>query len=178
MSASLLKPSEVASGIKNHLVLDVRNPEEFSSAHIPFSILLPLPQLTPDAVRRMLHPGQRCILVCHAGTRATNAARILSSAGIENLAVMEGGIEAWKTAGLPVRTGAEGISIQSQTRVISGGMVLSGMILGYYSNPGWYLLSGFVGVGLIFAGVTGWCGVSLLLSKLPWNRDKDCLCSN
>ena len=178
MSTSLLKPSEVASGIKNHLVLDVRNPEEFSSAHIPSSILLPLPQLTPDAVRRMLHLGQRCILVCHAGTRATNAAGILSSAGIENLAVMEGGMEAWKLAGLPVNTGEEGLSIQSQTRVISGGMVLSGLILGHYFNPGWYFLSGFVGVGLIFAGMTGWCGMSLLLAKLPWNRDKSCLCSN
>ena len=177
MSISFIKPADVARDTKNHLIIDVRTPEEHATGHIQSSVLLPLPKLTPEAVRGMLHSGQSCVLVCHAGTRAAKAVALLSEAGIENLAVMEGGMEAWKSTGLPVKKGVEGISIQSQTRVISGAMVLSGLLLGHYLNPAWYFLSGFVGVGLIFAGVTGFCGMSVLLARLPWNRDKECPCS-
>lgn len=31
-------------------------------------------------------------------------------------------------------------------------------------------LSAFVGAGLVFAGVTGFCGLGLLLSAMPWNK--------
>lgn len=178
MSTLFIKPTDAARGTKNHFIIDVRNPDEYRTEHIHTSVLLPLPKLTAEAVRGMLPSGKRCILVCKAGTRASNAAEILSSGGVEDVSVMEGGMEAWKAAGLPIKSGDEGISIQSQTRVISGVMVLSGLLLGYFFDPRWYFLSGFVGVGLIFAGVTGFCGMSVLLAKLPWNRNKDCLCSN
>ena len=178
MSIPFIQPADVARDTKKHLIIDVRTPEEYSTGNIRSSVLLPLPKLTPEAVRRILHPGQLCVLVCHAETRAAKAASLLSAAGIEHLAVMEGGMEAWKSAGLPMKNEKEGISIQSQTRVISGGMVLSGLLLGHFRDPSWYFLSGFVGVGLIFAGVTGFCGMSQLLARLPWNRDKECLCSN
>jgi hypothetical protein len=32
------------------------------------------------------------------------------------------------------------------------------------------MLSGFVGAGLVFAGVTGFCGMARLLALMPWNR--------
>ena len=31
-------------------------------------------------------------------------------------------------------------------------------------------LSAFVGAGLVFAGLSDWCGMGLLLARMPWNR--------
>jgi hypothetical protein len=43
-------------------------------------------------------------------------------------------------------------------------------VLGYSVSSGFFLLSGFVGAGLLFAGVTGFCGMARLLKVMPWNR--------
>ena len=64
------------------------------------------------------------------------------------------------------------ISIERQVRIGAGTMVLAGVLLGHYVYPGWYFLSGFIGCGLIFAGITDWCGMGLLLAKMPWNQTK------
>ncbi|MEI6375859.1 MAG: hypothetical protein WCO97_01540 [bacterium] len=44
------------------------------------------------------------------------------------------------------------------------------MILGFLISPAFFGLSAFVGVGLIFAGITDWRGMGLLLACAPWNR--------
>lgn len=49
-------------------------------------------------------------------------------------------------------------------------MVLLGVIVGTLVHPAFYGLSAFVGAGLIFAGVTDWCGMGLLLARAPWNQ--------
>jgi hypothetical protein len=46
----------------------------------------------------------------------------------------------------------------------------AGVVLGALVHPGFYGLSGFVGAGLVFAGVTGFCGMARLLALAPWNR--------
>jgi len=51
---------------------------------------------------------------------------------------------------------------------------LSGVLLVYFVHPGFIGLSAFVGAGLVFAGVTDWCGMGLLLAKLPWNQKSGC----
>jgi rhodanese-related sulfurtransferase len=177
MNITLIKPSEVSACDSATLFLDVRNPDEYEQGHIASSVLLPLPQVDPVVVRRMLPEAQRCVVVCKAGTRAQKAAQILADSGISQLMVLEGGMDAWTSAGLPVIQGSAGISIQSQTRFIAGFMVLLGVLLGVIVNKNWLYLSGFVGCGLMLAGLTGWCGLSLLLSKMPWNRNKACSCS-
>lgn len=57
-----------------------------------------------------------------------------------------------------------------QVQIAAGGLALLGVVLGYGVNSGFFLLSGFVGAGLLFAGVTGFCGMARLLDKMPWNR--------
>ena len=177
MNVSSIPPAEAHVCGDGPLFLDVRNPDEYEEGHIASSVLLPLPQLNPLAVRRMMREGQRCVVVCKAGMRARKAAQILSEGGIGNLQILEGGMDAWANAGLPVNRGSEGVSIQSQTRFIAGLMVLIGVLLGVFVDRNWLYLSGFVGCGLMLAGLTGWCGLSLLLSKMPWNRNKACTCS-
>jgi DUF2892 family protein len=48
--------------------------------------------------------------------------------------------------------------------------VLLGMLLGFLVSPEFYLLSAFIGAGLLFAGISGWCGMAKLLGLMPWNR--------
>lgn len=177
MNPSLATLAQACSCGPETLILDVRNPDEYGSGHIAGSVLLPLPQVEPTVVARMLQGGRLCILVCKAGLRAQRAAQILADAGLPNLSVLEGGMDAWCAAGLPVKRGDKGVSIQSQTRTIAGLMVLAGALLGLFVNKNWTYLSAFAGCGLIVAGLTGWCGMSVLLSKMPWNRNKACTCS-
>jgi rhodanese-related sulfurtransferase len=85
--------------------------------------------------------------------------------------VIEGGTEAWASLGLPVEgTGRKTISIERQVRIGAGALVLTGVILGFLVNPGYFSLSAFVGAGLLFAGITDWCSMGLLLARAPWNR--------
>jgi hypothetical protein len=48
--------------------------------------------------------------------------------------------------------------------------VLLGVALGALVSPAFYILAGFVGVGLTFAGATGFCGMARLFALMPWNR--------
>jgi rhodanese-related sulfurtransferase len=57
-----------------------------------------------------------------------------------------------------------------QVQIAAGSLVLLGVILSHTVASGWIWLSGFVGAGLIFAGVSGFCGLARLLAALPWNR--------
>lgn len=169
--------SPIGASLSNALFLDVREPYEYAQGHIASSVLLPLAQVNPTVVGRMLQGDRRCIVVCKGGTRAQKAAQMLAEAGIPNLSVLEGGMDAWTAAGLPLKSGSGGISIQSQTRTIAGCMVLAGALLGMFVDRNWAYLAAFAGCGLIVAGLTGWCGMSVFLSKMPWNRNKACTCS-
>ncbi len=54
-------------------------------------------------------------------------------------------------------------------QIAAGGLTLLGVILGYTVHGGFFLISGFVGAGLMLAGMTGFCGMARLLEKMPWN---------
>lgn len=85
--------------------------------------------------------------------------------------MLEGGIEARKEAGLPVaRDSNQPIEIMRQVQIAAGSLVLIGVVLGALLHPAFYGLAGFVGAGLLFAGLSGWCGMAKLLALMPWNR--------
>jgi len=93
------------------------------------------------------------------------------AAGYPSVHVVEGGTQAWVAAGLPVVKGTKSaISIERQVRIGAGSLVLLGIILGVFVNPALLALPALIGAGLIFAGVSDWCGMGLLLARAPWNR--------
>ena len=49
-------------------------------------------------------------------------------------------------------------------------LLAAGVALGVFVSPWFLILPAFVGCGLMFAGITGWCGMALLLAKMPWNK--------
>jgi len=150
------------------VVVDVREPDEHREAHLRGSVCVPLSSFDPARVPTP--EGKRVVLHCRSGTRSTDAAGRLLACGWPEVTQLEGGIEAWKKSGLPVeRTPGATISIQRQVQITAGSLVVAGAALGYLVSPWFYLLSAFVGAGLVFAGVTNTCGMAALLGRMPWN---------
>ena len=87
--------------------------------------------------------------------------------------LMEGGLEAWKSAGLPIAADKSApMEINRQVQITAGSLVLIGVLLSVFVNPAFVWLSAFIGAGLTFAGLSGWCGMGLLLASAPWNTRK------
>ncbi|MFD1333933.1 rhodanese-like domain-containing protein, partial [Methylopila musalis] len=108
---------------------------------------------------------------CASGVRARKAAERLVAAGFTQVEVVEGGLAAWRTAGLPVTEGQGGvISLERQVRIAAGSLVVLGVLIAATLTSWGLLLAGFVGAGLVFAGVTDTCGLGLLLARATWNR--------
>ena len=63
------------------------------------------------------------------------------------------------------------LSIERQVRIGAGALVLLGLILAFFIHPIFLAISAFVAAGLIFAGVTNFCGMALLLMRAPWNAN-------
>ena len=169
-------PSEVArmrAEGRPFELIDVRTPAEYASVHAEGARLVPLDALDPKAVlasRRS--PGDApVLLICRSGARAAKACEAFAAAGIPGVSVVEGGTDAWERAGLPVVRGpGKVISLERQVRIAAGSLVLLGAALAALVHPAFIGLSAFVGAGLVFAGVTDWCGMGLLLARMPWNQ--------
>lgn len=158
-------------------LIDVRTPAEFSSVHVPGAKLLPLDGLDCRAAlaARATAPGAPLYVLCHSGARAAKAAAKFGEAGFENCVVVEGGTQAWAEAGLPVERGARRVlPLDRQLQVTLGSIVLAGVLLAQFANPAWIWLSGFVGAGLVFAGLSGICMMRSLIAKMPWNQGASC----
>lgn len=153
-------------------VLDVRTPAEFGAAHVPQAHNIPLDSLDPEALYAAgrLPRDEPVYLLCQSGGRATKAAEKFAAAGFAQAVVVVGGTSGWETAGLPITRGKAFIGIERQVRIAAGSLVLLGVILSFAVHPYFIGLSAFVGAGLVFAGLSDWCGMGLLLAKAPWNQ--------
>lgn len=163
-------PAEVSPIASEVLLLDVRTPAEFRQAHVAGSVLHPLSDLDPAVVAEWARDKAGCVVVCRSGGRASQAAGKLAAAGITQLQILEGGVSAWEKAGLPLERGETAISLERQVRIVAGALALTGALLAYFVHPGWGALPAFVGAGLMFAGITDWCGMGQILGRMPWNR--------
>jgi hypothetical protein len=111
------------------------------------------------------------VLVCKAGSRAEKARQLLAAKGFVELMVLEGGMDGWRTEGRPVKTTArQPWSMERQVRIVAGLLVMVTLSLGLAVSKLWLIGTGFVGTGLIFAGVSDICMMASLLGRLPWNR--------
>lgn len=151
------------------VLIDVRTDIERAEIHAVGSVHIPLDRLNPQDVLKQ-YDGKIIACICKAGNRSPRAIQTLLQAGATRVANVVGGTEAWARAGLPVERQSRVIPLERQVLIAAGMLVLLGVVGGYTMHPWGFLLSGFVGAGLVFAGMTGFCGMGLLLAKMPWNR--------
>lgn len=168
MSLTPLSPADAhrAQGCGARLI-DIRGADEHARERIPGAIHLPL-----ERIAEWVDDGQPVIFHCRSGMRTgTHAARLAEAAGAAPAFLLAGGIDAWRQAGLAtIVDRAQPLEVMRQVQMIAGALVLSGVLLGVFAAPAFFALSGFVGAGLLFAGITGWCGMAKLLRIMPWNR--------
>ncbi|MGF1657386.1 MAG: rhodanese-like domain-containing protein [Verrucomicrobiales bacterium] len=172
---SALSPLQAQPILNQTLLLDVRSPAEFEEAHIPGSHLIPLDQFESDAVRALAKNHEHCLIICRSGNRAQQAAKKLGE--LDSVAILDGGILAWEAAGLPLNRGQKTMSLERQVRIAAGALVVTGVLLATLVNPWWMALSGFVGAGLVFAGITDTCGMGMLIARMPWNQRQAACCT-
>jgi rhodanese-related sulfurtransferase len=145
-------------------LVDIRNPDEFARARLPGAENRPVDSLTP------VEGDQPVIFLCRSGMRTQANADKLAACCAEGY-LLEGGLEGWRKAGLPVEEDRKApLEIMRQVQITAGSLVLLGVLLGWLLSPAWFGLAAFVGAGLVFAGTTGWCGMANLLALMPWNR--------
>lgn len=152
----------------DEILIDVCTPAEYKGGHISEAKNIPLAQV--GEVAGKLKGIGTVYVNCGSGARSKQACDILSEHGVKVVNV-EGGLSAWLKEGLEVKkTGRGTIPIIRQVMITAGSLVLLGVILGDFVSPYWYLLSGFIGAGLLFSGISGHCTMSNILSRMPWNR--------
>lgn len=149
------------------LLIDIREPDEHRSMRIPGARNVPLSSLARiDAAH-----ANAIVFHCRSGARTAAQAPRLRAAADCPVFLLDGGIEAWRAAGQPVELDRrQPIEVQRQVQIAAGGLVVTGLALGLAVAPAFFALSAFVGLGLVFAGATGWCGLAQLVRSMPWNR--------
>ena len=152
-------------------LIDVRSPAEFQTIHAQGARLVPLDKLQPREILAERGSFDRPVyLICKSGQRAAKAREKFVAAGFSNAMCIEGGTDAWLRAGLPVVRGKARMSLERQVRIAAGSLVVISVALGVLVNPWLFAISGFIGAGLIFSGITDTCGMGMMLAKMPWNN--------
>jgi rhodanese-related sulfurtransferase len=177
MLTSIISPQVLAELIQAQpdvRLLDVRTPGEFESAHISGAYNVPLDTL-PEHTREIRTVTEaQIVLVCQSGQRAGKAEDALRAAGMSNLHVLEGGVNAWIAAGYEIARGRKRISLERQVRIAAGALAATGGLLALFVNPLFAAIPAAIGSGLVFAGLTDTCLMGMMLSRLGYNRPASC----
>jgi rhodanese-related sulfurtransferase len=149
--------------------INVCTPVEYAEKHIDGIRNVPLDTLAKQVSD---FDGKQTIYVhCRSGNRSKQAIALLSSLGVTaELVNVEGGLMAWDDAGFDTQTITNRLPIMRQVFIVAGSLILIGQLLSVIHTPSWTWISTIVGIGLTFAGVTGWCGMYRVLSLMPWNK--------
>ena len=92
-----ITPEEVKSKLdrgEGFMLLDVREPWEFETAHMNGAKLLPMGDI-PSRAHQELDPEDHIVVICHHGVRSMNVTAWLRQQGFEKAQSMRGGIDAW-----------------------------------------------------------------------------------
>lgn len=151
------------------VMIDIREPAEFAREHVAGARSAPLSGLATRDLA--IEADKAAIFMCRMGARTVANYGLFQSKVRAPVHVLEGGLEAWKRAGLPVQLDrGQPIDLMRQVQIGAGSLAFGGTLLAALVSPWFLVVPGFVGAGLMVAGVTGFCGMARLLRLAPWNR--------
>lgn len=165
-----ISPAETLQKLQEGSIrlVDIREPEEMAAVRVPGAEAAPL-----SVIRWQTLPPSRAdkpiVFTCHSGRRTSRQSDLLQELAHGPAWQLEGGVGAWEKAGLPVERSRKALPIDRQVRIAAGSLVLLGLVGGLVA-PGMLWLSALAGAGLVFAGITGFCGLERILAAMPWNR--------
>ena len=168
MTIVTLSPADTRAAIEaGARLIDIRGADEHARERIPEATNVPL-----DQIGDLPCDGRPVIFHCKSGMRtAANSAQLGAATRGAPTYILGGGIDAWRQAGQStVADKSQPLEITRQVQIAAGALVLAGVVLGLFVALAFFGLSAFVGAGLMFAGMTGWCGMANLLRIMPWNR--------
>ncbi len=149
------------------VLIDVRDPAEFAAEHSEGAVNVPLATLTAARVAEVT-AGKLPIVMCKSGMRSGKACVVL--ADVPEMRLLAGGLSYWAIAGLPVVQARQSIwhrlPLDRRVQIVVGTLVALFSLLALLVSPWCALGSGFIGLGLVNAGVTGWCGMGKILARL------------
>jgi rhodanese-related sulfurtransferase len=153
------------------IVIDVREPAENAAESIKGSTLIPLGEICKKSLPEI--NNKKLVIHCRSGKRSHTACnKILNEDPNCEIYNLEGGISAWIASGNKIQSsGKFFLPLDRQVQLTIGFGTLLGSLLGYFVNPLFFILSGFFGAGLCFAGITGFCGLAIFMAKMPWNKN-------
>ena len=158
-------------------LVDVRSAAEFADGHARGAVSIPLEGLDIDTLKKCLGDfdaqAQTLYLLCQSGIRAEQAAQKLQQQGLHNLVVIQGGTSAWQSNGLPMVRSSKLLSLERQTQIAIGVLLMVILFKGLVLHPVFYSLTGVIALGLIFAGVTAKCSLTTFIARMPWNQVKN-----
>lgn len=153
------------------ILIDVREPVEFSNLSIENAILKPLSMISDSDISS--DSPKKIIVQCRSGKRSQTACHQYSKAHPHiEFFNLDGGILAWQKAGFKTisKNKSKVLPLDRQVQLTVGSMVFLGVIFGYFFNPNFLIIPLFFGAGLMFAGLSGTCGLAMFLAKMPWNQ--------
>lgn len=154
-------------------MLDVRTPGEFETVHIAGSYNVPLDLLREHHDEIRAHLADEVVLVCRSGQRAAQAEQTLRTAGLTNVHILDGGMNAWQAGGFPVNRGAQRWALERQVRFVAG-LIVAVSVLVAIVVPGFQWVAFVMGAGLAVAAATDTCLMGMMLARLPYNRGPRC----
>ncbi len=160
------------SGDGSCAVIDVRTPAEYAAEHLAGARLLPMDEVDAAALAGLGVGGEKeFYLLCQTGGRARRVAQKLCAAGVSGGILVEGGLEACRAAGVGIVKGRSRVlPLMRQVQIVIGSVSATGAALAILKHPMFALIPLLMGLGLLVAGLSGACGLAILMAKLPWNR--------
>ena len=173
MTAKLspISPAEVNARLAagQAVLVDIREADEFARSHVAGALSRPLSQW--EQAHLTVTPGADVVFTCRSGARTSGACDRLAARVEGSAYVLDGGIDGWARSGLPLEVNRRApMEIMRQVQIAAGLLVLVGVLLGFTVSAAWFGMAAFVGAGLTFAGLSGFCGMAKLLMLMPWNR--------
>lgn len=176
MSAiTMLQPNDAQAMVRDGkgAFIDIRTVSEALSEHLDGSLFLPFDLISRERLDGLGVGEKTPILVCRSGSRAKQAAEALADDG-SDVAVLDGGLNNWKEKNLSFRSGRKTIPLERQVLIGAGSMILLFTLLGMFASQAFFYLAIFMSCGMIFAGVSGACGMARVLVMMPWNKAPLC----
>ncbi len=157
----------------NLVIYDIREADEFAREHIVGAQNTPISKFDVNTFNNL--DKKIVVFHCQSGNRTRMNESKLKELKYEKIFVLKNGLAEWKSLGCAVAINNKApLPIMRQVQIVAGLLILIGVIAGFVISPAFFLLSGFVGAALIFAGVSGFCGMANLLMLLPYNKSNKC----